>query len=175
MIQFKINFGGFYWSHYSEAMDHTIEREINEGYMVDDSKVNYQKIHEAMAEDIHDKTENYINDLIHYFSINLKYVELVSPKYYNYSTDVIISEISEEDYKTIFEYYNGSVDFVEYVNEHSKSYDGFISHYVGIDEVRKEPSIFMEYLFNYLIKLDGDQYLYATLDNLTETIYNNLS
>ena len=66
-------------------------------------------------------------------------------------------------------------EFIEYVNDASKSRDGFASFYEGIEQVSKEPSIFLEYLFQwFVLSKYRDEVIDKTYENLNEIIYENL-
>ena len=59
--------------------------------------------------------------------LDLKFVSLNSPSYYNYETDKIEVSINRDDILKLKREYNYKKEFVDYVNEQTKSYDGFIS------------------------------------------------
>ena len=62
-------------------------------------------------------------------------------------------------------------EFIDYVNEASKSYDGFMSFYNGFNEVIKEDEILLQYMFNYILKeYNDDIYL---MESDFEIIENN--
>ena len=100
---------------------------------------------------------------------------LSSPKYYNYTTDKIKAIISPEIYLTILNKFENNNTFVNYVNKASKSRDGFASFYNGISEVKKESSIFLEYLFKWFVLSEfRDKVIENTTENINEVIYNNI-
>lgn len=178
-IKFYIPFEGFYYSVYESMVDNIINSEIEEGYLKNDDNINYKGIFEAMAESIFDDIieifidETNINSLN---SSNIIYDGLSSPKYYNYSTDKLMAKIDYNNYFLIWHKYIINDDFVNYVNEASKSRDGFSSFYEGINNVASEPSIFLEYLFEwFVLNQYRDEIIDKTTDNLNEIIYNNLT
>jgi hypothetical protein len=178
-IKFYIPFEGFYYSVYDSMLDDIINNEIEEGYLKNDNDINYKGIFEAMAKSIFDDIieifidETNINSL---HSNHIIYEGLSSPKYYNYSTDKLTAKISYNNYSLIYGKYIINDDFVNYVNEASKSRDGFSSFYEGINNVASEPAVFLEYLFEWFV-LDEyrDEIINKTTDNLNEIIYNNLT
>jgi hypothetical protein len=178
-IKFYIPFEGFYNSIYDNMIDNIITTELEEGYLENDDNVNYGGIFEAMAESIFDDIieifidETNINSLN---SIDIIYDGLSSPKFYNYSTDKLMAVITYNNYSLIYGKYIINDGFVNYVNHASKSRDGFASFYEGINNVASEPSIFLEYLFEWFVLNEyRDEILDKTTDNLHEIIYNNLT
>jgi hypothetical protein len=73
---------------------------------------------------------------------------LSSPKYYNYSTDKLMAKISYNNYSLIYGKYIINDDFVNYVNEASKSRDGFL-HFMRV-LIRR---IRTKYIFRILISM----------------------
>ena len=178
-IKFYIPFEGFYCSIYESCIDNLIQDEIDCGYLSVEKaeNVNYQPVFEAMSEYIFDKIVELFNDEFDLFAENtyFKYDGLYSPKYYNFETDKIKAVCNLEIYLAIYNKFIINEEFLNYVNEASKSSSGFVSFYEGINEVKKEPAIFLEYLFEWFVLTEyRDELLNETFDNLTEIIYNNL-
>jgi len=178
-IKFYIPFEGFYNSIYESMVDDIVDSEIEEGYLTEDqiNNIDYSNLHLQMSEYIFDAIIESFNDEFDLFTDNsyITFDGLHSPKYYNYSTDKIKAKISYNDYSKIYGKVIINDNFVNYVNEVSKSRDGFTSFYEGIDEVKNEPSIFLEYLFQWFyFDYYKDEIIYETTDNLTEVIYNNI-
>ena len=137
--EFAIDFGGFYESIHTEYIDKHIEDlNINWEY------VDYKKTYENYAKCFVD----YIN-----FSLNQKlmYIELDSPKYYNFRNDKIIVSINEIDKYNLIQQYRNDSEFVEWVNEASSSRDGFTSFCSGIDNLINEQELLLEYIFTYIL------------------------
>jgi hypothetical protein len=180
-IKFYIPFEGFYYSVYEGMLEDVINNEIQDGYMKNDDNVNYKIIFEAMAQSIfYDIIEIFIDETFgsigdEFCSNKIIYEGLSSPKYYNYSTDKLIAVISYNNYSLIYGKYIINNNFINYVNEYSKSRDGFASFYEGINQVSSEPEIFLEYLFQWFVLNEyREEIIHKTTDNLTEIIYNNL-
>ena len=89
--------------------------------------------------------ENYYNDLsqalcyrVQDFLINfikeIKFIKLDSPKYYNYSNDVILCDIKPNK-KAIKKYIkNNYKNWSQYLKDNFTDYDGFWSHYSNSPE-----------------------------------------
>ena len=143
--RFLIDFGGFYHSIHSDEIDHRIE-----SFEIDEDKVNYKETCNSYCIEFIDS----INDML---ELNLKFIQIDSPKFYNFTTDKIEAEINENDFNKLKDTYLNSNEFIDYVNENSKSYDGFISFYNGFNEVIKEDEILLQYMFNYILKEYADE------------------
>ena len=61
------------------------------------------------------------------------------------------------DYNDLAYAYCNDKDFVKWLNDVSRSRDGFHSFCSGIENVKQEPSILMEYIFQYIIWHDGSE------------------
>lgn len=143
--RFLIDFGGFYHSIHSDILDIQIDY-----FEIDKDNVNYKETCNSYCNE-------FINSLNDMLELNLKFVKIDSPKFYNFSTDKIEAEINENDFNKLKDTYLNSNEFIDYVNENSKSYDGFISFYNGFDEVIKEDEVLLEYMFNYILKEYADE------------------
>ena len=179
-IQFYIPFDGFYNSIYDSIIDGVINTEIEEGYITikQSENIDYKPIFEAISEDVFDKIEELFNDEFDLFNENgfFIYDGLYSPEYYNYSTDKIKAKCSNEVFLIILNYFENNDELINYINEASKSRDGFHSFYEGYDEVKKDAPIYLEYLFQWFV-FDHyrDEVIQETTDNIYEVIYNNLT
>ena len=159
--KFLIDFGGFYHSIHSDLIDSRIECfEINE------DKVNYKETCNSYCIEFIDS----VNDML---ELDLKFIQIDSPKFYNFTTDKIEAEINENDFNKLKDTYLNSDEFIDYVNENSKSYDGFISYYNGFNEVIKEDEILLQYMFNYILKEYADEIENYVFELDFEIIENN--
>jgi len=178
-IKFYIPFEGFYYSVYDSIIDGILESEISEGYLTEEEteNINYTNLHLELSQHIFDCILELFNDEFDLFTDNnfITFDGLYSPKYYNYSTDKIKAIISPEIYLTLLNKFENNNSFVNYVNEASKSRDGFASFYEGINEVKKESSIFLEYLFQWFTLSEyRDEVIEFTTNDIHEIIYNNI-
>ena len=178
-IKFYIPFEGFYYSVYDLIIDDIIESEISEGYLTESETENikYTNLHLELSKHIFDCILELFNDEFNLFTDNnfITFDGLYSPKYYNYSTDKIKATISSEIYLTLLNKFENNNSFVNYVNESSKSRDGFASFYEGINEVKKESSIFLEYLFQWFTLSEyRNKVIEFTTEDINEIIYNNI-
>ena len=140
--EFSLNFGGFYHSEHSETIENNIE-----AYGYDWEDVDYEKTHLNYC-------NSYLNKLSEELEINLKFIQLDSPREYNFVTDKIVCSISNKDFKALLNTYDAKGLF-DYIEENSKSRSGFTSFYSGYAAVKKEKDIFLQYLFNYILQYEN--------------------
>jgi len=140
--EFSLAFGGFYHSEHSDNID---SREEMYGYNWED--VDYKETHLNYC-------NAYLNKLSEELEINLKFIQLDSPREYNFTTDKIVCSISNKDFKALLDAYD-TKELFNYIEEHSKSRDGFYSFYSGYKNVKAEKDIFLQYLFNYILQYES--------------------
>ena len=139
-IKFNLEFGGFYDSVHSNIIDDAIRNsELLYYETFEYNTLNWKFIHAQYC-------KIYIDILNHELDLNLKFIKLNSPDFYNFETDKIEAEISDKEFNKLKSEYLNSKEFIDYVNESSKSYDGFISFYNGIEAVKKEDEILLNYI-----------------------------
>ena len=141
-IEFSLNFGGFYHSEHSDNID---SKEEIEGYNWEE--IDYKETHLNYC-------YAYLNRLSEELEINLKFIQLDSPREYNFTTDKIFCSISDKDFKSLLSTYD-TKELFNYIEEHSKSRDGFSSFCSGYKAVKKETDIFLQYLFNYILQYEN--------------------
>ena len=146
--EFSLAFGGFYHSEHSENIDNNIEL-----YGYDWEEVDYKNTYINYC-------NAYLNRLSEELEINLKFIQLDSPREYNFVTDKILCSISESDFNNLLNTYDFGIlgntkELFNYIEEHSKSRDGFSSFYSGYEAVKKEKDIFLQYLFDYILQYEN--------------------
>jgi len=170
-IEFNINFGGFYESHNK--------------YMIDNSIANYfdaddvDSVNESDIDNVDFKAMeyNFGSEWLELFSnefhhLALEYKGIDSPSYYNYETDKIIASIKTVDVDNLINELKHDIDFVEYVNENSQSYDGFNSFYVGFNNVIDNKAVFMTYYTDYLTESNKDMVMGFFQDIYVDAEFN---
>ena len=157
---FALQFGGFYNSHHEFVVDDKVELYYPE---LDVDDINWQMTHENYAKAWLDMFESHLEHE-HDLTIDLEFSSLWSPKYYNFQTDEIMTAIPTEQYKKLKVIFNNDPEFVEWVNTASRSRDGFVSFYSGIDEVSANDEIFLQYLFMFLVNETRENMYYMDID-----------
>ena len=146
-IEFALDFGGFYNSIHSSNVDSKIDSYYEGGNYpeYDYDNIDFKKTYNNYSQD-------FIYNLNSELDLNLEFTELYSPNFYNFETDNIICLITLKEFKELTTKYLADNNFIDYVNENSKSRSGFTSFYSGINEVKEEDSILLQYLFRYLLE-----------------------
>lgn len=132
MILTTIPFSGFYNSIHNDNIeqaenqlftDRDTGTESNDGLQARfNAKCDYWKVYDNYA-------RAYAKQFADHFKIkSLKFVELNSPKFYNYSTDVIVCSISRVDLRAIYKATDRQ-KLTDHVRESCTSRSGFISFY----------------------------------------------
>ena len=151
--KFSLNFGGFYHSEHSEKIDYDTETFVDDynEYKADANAIDWEDIDYKSTHLNYSK--EYLNRLSDELDISLKFISLDSPKFYNFSTDKIFCSISEEDFSTLLSVYDTN-ELFNYIEEHSKSREGFSSFCSGYAAVKEDKEIFLQYLFDYILQYE---------------------
>lgn len=125
-------FSGFYDSIHSSALDRE-EEEIIEMY----EGKSYEDF--SFTVDYLSYCKNYVHEVNSILDLNLEFVEMTSPREYNFSTDRIFCTISKKDLKKISSALDTEI-MRDLVKKTFTSRDGFISFYSNnIDEWKEKP------------------------------------
>ena len=164
-INTTINFGGFYESIHSSIIDTYIE-----DYEYDWENVNYRATYESYA-------KNYIKVLNQKLDTNISFKSLVSPKFYNYSTDVINIDISKKDILKLFQYVRNEElkqEVFNIIKESSTSKDGYIAFYNYEDFFKKDNlGILIECLVDVIVENLQDDIVEELQANYIDIILND--
>jgi hypothetical protein len=125
-MEIQIEFGGFYGYH-DEYIEQRIEADNDWDAEWDIDNIDWQKTFEDYA-------ESWLYRFNSYCDLDLEFVGIDSPKYYNFRTDRIIAKINDEDIERLMECVD-YVEFYEFANPRLTSRDGFISFYNGLDDL----------------------------------------
>ncbi len=176
MINTNIRFNGFYNSLHSDLIDDAIE-----SYYTDDNgvfnydsivdNIDYKTIHKDYIEVFTDEFKSWIQDNYN-LDIDFKDLTLISPQYYNYSTDVINCNISDKDNALLMMTFKRDKDFIDYLKYKTTSRDGFMSHYTFEEALSNKDDVLSDYILNYLVNkfesdnlfmLDSYDFIYQSL------------
>ena len=165
LIETTVNFGGFYDSIHSYIIDDYIEV-----YEYNFENVDYKATYQTYAED-------YIKVLNQKLDTNIVFKGLISPKFYNYSTDNINVEISKKDIIKLFQYIRDEElkqEVFNIIKESSTSRDGYISFYNYSDYFKKDNlDILVECMFDVIVEHMQDDIIEELQANYLEIILNN--
>ena len=149
-----INFGGFYDTNHSAALDNIIENPYQ-----DDNGEIPADFYEAAVIDYPAVKKDYCKALIEFIDetlkIKLKFKELISPREYNFSTDRIAAEITETDYEKVVKFVKKEYadDLEAEILDAATPKSGYIPFYTD-DQIKADKSLFCQICFDVLLKYD---------------------
>jgi hypothetical protein len=154
-----INFGGFYHSIHSENIDNVVENLIctdNEDNF--DQKIydefNWQEAHKKYCIEYLDKFEDWLTEELELKETpKIEFKELISPRFYNYTTDKIEASISEENSKEIKNALllsDYAAEFAQYVAERTTSGPGYIHFYTYKEVMQNKEGIFIDFALEFM-------------------------
>lgn len=127
-----IDFGGFYNTWHDDICERAVAWQIGaideQGEIDGDKLFNFDQwgeIHSQYA-------EKWLDMLNSELGLNIKYCGLVSPRFYNYSTDVIAANITRGDCLSIVRYIRENdlkADFTRALKDRGTSRDGYAAWY----------------------------------------------
>lgn len=174
MINTNINFQGFYESIHSGFIDHAIESYFSDddGNFIEKEaeNLNYKKIYNEYIVDFTHDFEGWIKDN---YPLNSSFcnLKLISPKEYNFYTDVINCDMQESDVTSMINFFKDDKEFLSYLKDRTKSYSGYMSHYSYDDALNDKNEILIDYILEFLVhEFEMDYYP----DNF-DSIYQSLT
>jgi len=174
-MEVSIFFGGFYESEHMGRVDSMIDSYYDEeNYYSDD--IDYSLIYREYSKRYVSFLNEYLKDETG-SEINLSFVSLDSPREYNFRTDEIIANISEDAADSIIKFYSENDECKEFIQEASSTKPGFVSFYDGYNEVIKDKKIHLQYIFKYINEVNDDEFeqyydfncMYEMLGNINFT------
>lgn len=179
-LQATFNFGGFYNSNHDWVIDNFIDTYISDRE-TEELPDNAGEIYDSI--DYKGLRNFYCSELIKFINkkldINLEYIELNSPAYYNFTTDKIVVKFDERDFSSLKEYVSyyilGDIDenIAELLKEWTTRRDGFIPYY-SYSEIKDDLKWQMEVVFTLLAQnclgMDDD-FWYEWYDNIDDLLW----
>ena len=150
-MQGVIQFGGFYESEHYYNVECMLDTYFDDN---DYSHINID--YEAIYNEYGKMWLELFNFwMISEYGVNLKikFISINSPREYNYTTDNIEVEYNSKNLKKLI-----NDEVIEYINNNSKSYDGFLSFYEGYNEVKKDKEILFDYVMQYYANEYNNEY-----------------
>lgn len=164
LIETIVNFGGFYNSIHSDIIDTYIE-----DYEYNWEDVNYKATYQEY-------TKSYIKVLNNILDTNMSFKSFISPKYYNYSTDYIVTDISKKDILKLFKYVKEEElkqEVFDLIKKVSTSKSGYLALYNYADFFKKENlDILIECLLDIIVENLQDRIVDDIQSNYIDIILN---
>ena len=161
MINTNIRFNGFYNSIHMDNIEHAVESFYTDDNGLFDydsiaNNIDYKTIFKDYIEVFTDDFKSWIKDNYD-LDMDFKDLKLISPQYYNYSTDVINCNISERDNALLMITFKRDKDFISYLEDRTANRSGFISHYTFEEVLSNKNNILSDYILNYIVnKFESD-------------------
>ena len=163
-IETNINFGGFYNSIHSDIIESYIE-----DYEYNWEDVNYTDTYKIYS-------ESYIKVLNNILDTNIIFKTLNSPKFYNFTTDIINVEISKKDILKLFKYIKEEElkqEVLNHIKDISTSKSGYLALYNYKDFFKKEnQDILIECLLDIILENLQDIIIDGIQSNYIDIILN---
>lgn len=131
-VETSIPFSGFYETHHDMKISEAVESAFNYNHETDedcelpnefwDADIDWGRIQQ-------DYCREYVAAFAEHFNLDLQFVEMTSPREYNFTTDRIFVSIPEEQMNKIKDKVLGSEEGRKYVSEKFTSGPGFSSFY----------------------------------------------
>ena len=120
-MEIQIEFGGFYGYH-EEYIDNRID-----DYEIDFDNVDWNATFNEYA-------KNWLWRFNNRSNLDLEFIGVDSPKFYNYRTDRIIANVPNECASKMLQYTKMD-EFKEYANEQLTPHDGYLPFFDDIDDL----------------------------------------
>jgi hypothetical protein len=157
-MELALNFGGFYHSIHDDLVDSFVDRnhdfDSEQEQEIEDhcDSVDYKRTYVNYCCAYVEAIKNFLKE--NGAEVNLEFVELESPKEYNFKTDVIIVKIEEADQAKIIKFIKKDFnqELLEYVKDVTTSYDGYWAFYSYEQTMANKDSKLIEACLTLLAK-----------------------
>jgi hypothetical protein len=166
-IQTQINFGGFYNSYHDDLCQQAVGYSLGAddpetGEIIYNTDMeNFNEWQSVFVE----YSKEYINKLNDELNISLKFDSLDSPKFYNFSTDVILASISIKDILKLFTYIKENdlkEKVYDLIKQKTTSVSGYSAFYSYCDFFKSENRYFLiECLIDVILETLNEDYPFS--------------
>ncbi len=172
MQEVIIDFGGFYGSLHEAFIEDAMWADDDGGESLTDSdeNIDWDAVKDTYSEAYLDKLCEFTAYELGMESIHINYKGLDSPSYYNFTTDVIIGEISDEHSLEMMIAIQKDDAFIEFIQERTKSYDGYISLYTFDEVLENKDNTLIEFTLDFMAGKYNEEELFNDYSELIEAI-----
>lgn len=141
-----VPFGGFYESIHDSIIENYVSIIYGEEALERASDKSWRRLQEEYC-------KQWLGEFNDRYGINIKYESLICPNAYNYSTDEIFADISEDDLSKLIEQAKQIEGYDEYLKQVTTSRDGYLSLY-SYDEIWEDENkdILAEHTIRFLLQ-----------------------
>ena len=172
MQEVLINFGGFYGSLHEAFIEDAMWTDEDDWESLTDSdeNIDWDAVKNTYSEAYLDKLCEFTASELGMESVYIKYKGLDSPRYYNYNTDKIVGEMSDEHSLELMNAIQKDDEFMEYIQKRTKSYDGFISFYTFDEVLENKDNTLIEFTLDFMSGKYNEEELFNDHSELIEAI-----
>ena len=172
MQKIIIDFGGFYGSLHEAFIEDAMWADDDGGESLTDSdeNIDWDAVKDTYSEAYLDKLCEFTAFELGMESIHINYKGLDSPSYYNFTTDVIIGEISDEHSLEMMSAIQKDDAFLEYIQQRTNSYDGYISLYTFDEVLENKDNTLIEFTLDFMAGKYNEEELFNDYSELIEAI-----
>ena len=172
MQQVIIDFGGFYGSLHEAFIEDAMWADDDGGESLTDSdeNIDWDAVKNTYSEAYLDKLCEFTASELGMESVYINYKGLDSPSYYNFATDVIIGEISDEDSLELMNAIQKDDELLEYIQKRTKSYDGYISFYTFDEVLENKDNALIEFTLDFMSGKYNEEELFNDHSELIQAI-----
>ena len=180
-MEIEVEFEGFYESQAQDDLDNTQIMDLEELNMTLDEvlekvKLTSDPLDYNILRDVWSRnyTEALVEEIEYQYGFELEceFKRLWSPRYYNFESDKIVVDISEEQIDNFIERFDIE-EVNKYISEACKSRDGFASFYPTLKTVMANKEIHTRYIFKYLFYVMDTERIKANMDGVQEELSNS--
>ena len=109
--------------------------------------------------------EKWLSDR-HDITADFRKCKLISPREYNFRTDIIEADITNEAKEALIDKFKDEADFLNYLADATKNRSGFVSFYTFDEALADKDDVLIEYLLRYLCEDFNDDDLDSYIDRV---------
>lgn len=150
MKRVQFEFGGFYESIHDDNIERMLSLYFNDdNYFENNENIDYKKIQVEYTKQYCELLELHILE-VYGIKIEFNDIKLISPKYYNYTTDRIDCAISDIEEIDLISKFRNLTPFNEYLKDRTTSRSGFVSFYSLEEALGNKNNILVDYIMSFI-------------------------
>jgi len=152
----QVEFGGFYNTLHGNIIDDIVEEYFAED-INEDREIPYTSLHDIYGKSYTKFLQSYLKDTYN-LDIELSFLKINSPKYYNYKNDVMVVGVRPHHVKLLEKYFLQDKRFIGFVRLRCTSTNGYISFYNYEQVLANEDDVLKVFILDYIAEEAGKSY-----------------
>ena len=161
-----VEFGGFYNTVHGDIIDNIVEEYFAED-INEDHEIPYKSLHDIYGKSYTKFLQSYLKDTYN-LDIELSYLKINSPKYYNYKNDVMVVGIRPHHVELLEKYFLHDKRFIGFVRLRCTSTNGYISYYNYEQVLANENDVLKVFILDYIAEEAGKSYNWLEHQDINE-------